>query len=99
MTTKKPRTMIWGARAIAVALFGPEYADERSRRAVYNLVATGVLPAFRMGSTTCAWSDQIESFLESKAREAASNFSASRPRGAGRCRKLKVVEMVGGGDR
>jgi hypothetical protein len=64
------RKMIWGTRGIAVALFGPEHAHEH-RRTLYSLIARGSIPTFRMGRTPCAWSDQIEDFLEGKAREAA----------------------------
>jgi hypothetical protein len=66
------RQMIWGTRGIAAALFGPEHAHEH-RRTLYSLIERGSIP-FRMGRTPCAWSDQIEDFLEGKAREAAGNM-------------------------
>jgi hypothetical protein len=70
---KMTRKLIWGTRGIAVALFGPEHAHEH-RRTLYSLIARGGIPTFKLGRTPCAWSDQIEDFLESKAREAAANL-------------------------
>jgi hypothetical protein len=71
--------MIWGTRGIAVALFGPEHAHEH-KRTLYSLIARGKIPTFRMGRTPCAWSDQIEDFLEGKAREATSNMVTQESR-------------------
>ncbi|MGB8901309.1 MAG: hypothetical protein WCC90_19660 [Methylocella sp.] len=68
------RKMIWGTRDIAVAVFGPEHAQARMR-SVYTLIAHGKLPVFKLGRTPCAWSDQIETFLEAKTREAADNMA------------------------
>jgi hypothetical protein len=75
------RQMIWGTRGIAVALFGPEHAHEH-RRTLYSLIERGSIPTFRMGRTPCAWSDQIEDFLEGKAREAAGNMVVQESRAA-----------------
>jgi hypothetical protein len=74
---KMARQMIWGTQGIAVALFGPEHAHEH-RRTLYSLIARGKIPTFRMGRTPCAWSDQLEEFLEAKAREAAGNVAAPK---------------------
>jgi hypothetical protein len=73
------RQMIWGTGGIAAALFGPEHAHEH-RRTLYSLIARGEIPTFKMGRTPCAWSDQIEEFLEGKAREAAGNMAAAESR-------------------
>ena len=75
------RQMIWGTRGIAIALFGPEHAHEH-RRTLYSLIERGSIPTFRIGRTPCAWSDQIEAFLEGKAREAAGNMVVQESRDA-----------------
>jgi hypothetical protein len=71
------RQMIWGTTGIAVALFGPEHAHDH-RRTLYSLIKRGKIPTFKMGRTPCAWSDQIEAFLEDKAHEAVDNMAAPK---------------------